>query len=402
MRHTLHTAALLLALCALTACTDDSTDMGRVLVNDNTEYNGKEYTMAVDTAYSLRDDSLLTTGNSQIIIGNYTDAVFGKVTSQYFTQITLPNATTSVALNDVEIDSVVLTMVPQDLFPDTSLSYSMRFEVVQLEEAIDASGTYYATDNLAVNSSAVVYDGTVTVTSATKTVDLHLGGPIIDILRTTADRDQFATETKGLRISIAETGSDNGMVTFDLSDTRTGIRIFYHYNSDTTYYDFSISNGKHFTHCEHDYSGTALDGQTSLDGGNRLYMDPLGGFNIVVGFDRAIRTFHTEHPMAVIHSAELLLPLATEADGRHPKRLIATNGTRYIIDYISAGVDGYYNSDSNWYRIRMPQHLQGMLRDGYDHGTHLLIDARGSVAERTVINGYNETDKVRIKLIYTE
>lgn len=402
MRHTLHTAALLLALCALTACTDDSTDMGSSLINGNTAYNGKEYTMTVDTAYSLRDDSLLTSGNTQIIIGNYTDPVFGKVTSQYFTQITLPNATTSVALSDVTIDSVVLTLVPVNLFPDTSLSYNLRFEVVQLEQAIDANGTYHAGDNLPVNNSAVLYDGSLTVSSATKTVDLNLGGPINDILRTTAERDQFTTETKGLRISITETGSDNGMVTFDLSDTRTGMRIYYRYETDTNYYDFSVSNGKHFTHFEHDYSGTAFDGLTSIDGANRLYLEPLGGFNIVVGFDRSLRAFHAEHPMAVIHSAELLLPLATGADSRTPNRLIATNGTRYIIDYISAGVDGYYNSDSNWYRIRVPQHLQGLLRDGFDLGTHLLIDARSSTAERTIINGYDQTDKVRIKLIYTE
>ena len=50
----------------------------------------------------------------------------------------------------------------------------------------------------------------------------------------------------------------------------------------------------------------------------------------------------------------------------------------------------------------MPLHLQSMLRDGFDKGTHLLIDARGSVAERTVLNGYNETDKIKINLIYTE
>ena len=65
-------------------------------------------------------------------------------------------------------------------------------------------------------------------------------------------------------------------------------------------------------------------------------------------------------------------------------------------------MDGYYHSDSIRYRIRVPLHLQSMLRDGFDKGTHLLIDARGSVADRTVLNGYNQTDKIKINLIYTE
>lgn len=402
MRHTLHTTALLLALLTMAACSDDATDMGATLIDGSTVYDGKEYTMTVDTAYSLRDDSLLTTGNSQIIIGNYADPLFGKVSASFFTQITLPNATTSVSMSAVEIDSVVLTLVPEGLFPDTAQSYTLRFEVVQLAEAIDGSKQYYATDSIAVDAGAVLYDGTLTVSAATDSINLRLGGPINNILRTTGERDEFAAATKGLRISIAAAGSDNGMVTFALSDTRTRMRTYYHYGTDTTHYDFSISNGKHFTHFVHDYAGTALDGQNSVDGASRLYLDPLGGFNAVVGFGRSLQAFHEQHPLAVIHRAELLLPVAAEAPARHPQRLIATNGTRYINDYALAGVDGYYDSDSNRYRLRMPLHVQNLLRTGHDGGTHLLIDTRGSTAERTLLNGYNESETIKIKLIYTE
>ena len=141
---------------------------------------------------------------------------------------------------------------------------------------------------------------------------------------------------------------------------------------------------------------------TSIKGDRRLYLDPLGGFTAVVGFDRSIRAFREAHPLAVVHKAELLLPVAAEAAAKKPKRIIATNGTRYINDYISTGVDGYYHSDSSRYSILVPLHLQSMLRDGFDKGTHLLIDSRGSVAERTLFNGYNETDKIKINLIYTE
>ena len=65
-------------------------------------------------------------------------------------------------------------------------------------------------------------------------------------------------------------------------------------------------------------------------------------------------------------------------------------------------MDGYYDGTNHRYRIRMPLHLQELLRNGFDRGTHLLIDSRGSVAERTILNGYNETDKPRIELDYTE
>ena len=403
MRKTLRFAALLLTLCALTACTDDESDLGSTLMDANNIYNAKNYTMTVDTAYSLRDDSLLTTGNTQIMIGNYHDAIFGKVTAQYFTQITLPNATTSVAFNDVEIDSVVMTLAYDSIFPDTTRSYSLHFEVVQLAEAMDADKQYYAMDSIDVNSSAVLFNGTVQAVPGSGTIDMRLDNELsIAILQMTANRDAFAEATKGLRISVLPAGSDEGMMAVNLSDTRTLIRVHYHYDTSAYTFDLSISNGKHFTHFAHDYSGTVLDGVRSLDGASRLYLDPLGGFKTVVSFDRSIRAFREAHPRAVVHNAELLLPVAAEADAKRPRRLIATNGTRYITDYISAGVDGYYHSDSSRYRIYMPLHLQSLMRDGFDKGIHLLIDARGSVAERTVLNGYNETDKIKINFIYTE
>lgn len=402
MRNSLRFAALLLTLLALTACTDDESDLGSTLMNADAIYNAKTYTMTVDTAYSLRDDSLLTTGNIQIMIGNYHDAIFGKVTAQYFSQITLPNATSSVAFDSVTIDSVVMTLAYDSVFPDTSRSYTMHFEVLQLAEAIASDKQYYAMDSIEVDANAVLFNGTVQVPSGSSTINLNLGGPINDILSRTAERDAFAEATKGLRIRVLPTGSDEGLMAINLFDTRTMIRVHYHYGTTSYHFDLSLSNGKHFTHFVHDYSGTALEGVRSLDGAQRLYLDPLGGFKAVVSFDRTIRAFREAHPRAVVHKADLLLPVAAEADAKKPNRIIATNGTRYINDYISTGVDGYYLSDSSSYRIRVPLHLQSMMRDGFDKGTHLLIDARGSVAERTLLNGYNETNKIRINLIYTE
>ena len=43
-----------------------------------------------------------------------------------------------------------------------------------------------------------------------------------------------------------------------------------------------------------------------------------------------------------------------------------------------------------------------MLRNGFDNGTKMLIDSRSSVVTRTILNGYNETDRPRIELEYTE
>ena len=402
MRHALHTAALLLAICTLAACADEETDLGANLMGGETIYNGKSYTMYVDTAYSLRDDSLITSGNTKIVIGNYTDATFGTVSAQFFTQITLPSTNQNINFGEVTIDSVVLSLAIDSLFPDTSLTYSMHFEVMHLAEPLSADSTYYSFCSVPVDAGGVLYNETKQVKGGAGVVNLVLGGSINSILSLTANSDEFAELTKGLRISIVAASSDDGMLAVDLSQTATRIRAHYRYGDDTAYYDFSISNGIHFSHFVHNYSGTVVNGQKSVDGGNRLYLEPLAGYNAVVGYDRALRAFRAEHPLAVVHRAELLLPVATEAPAKLPQRLIAITGKRYITDYISAGVDGYYNSDNKCYRLRIPLHMQELLRSGFDNGTKLLIDSRSSVVTRTILNGYNETDRPKIELEYTE
>lgn len=402
MRHALHTAALLLAICTLAACADEESDLGASLMGGSAIYNGKSCTMYADTAYSLRDDSLITAGNTKIVIGNYTDATFGTVSAEYYTQITLPSTNQNIDFGEVAIDSVVLSLAIDSLFPDTSLTYNMHFEVMHLAEALSADSTYHSFCSVPVDAGGVLYSGTKQVTGCAGVVNLVLGGSINNILGLTANSDEFATLTKGLRIKIVAASSDDGMLAVDLSQTATRIRAHYRYGDDTAYYDFSISNGIHFTHFAHNYSGTVVNGQKSVDGGSRLYLEPLAGYNAVVSFDRAIRVFREEHPLAVVHRAELVLPVATEAPAKLPQRLIATTGKRYITDYISAGVDGYYNSDNKYYRLRIPLHVQELLRSGFDNGTKLLIDSRSSVATRTILNGCNETDKPRIELEYTE
>ena len=402
MRHALHTAALLLALCTLAACTDEESDLGATLMGGDAIYNGKSYTMYADTAYSLRDDSLQTAGLTKIVIGNYTDATFGKVSAQFFTQITLPSTNQNIDFGAVEIDSVVLSLAIDSIFPDTSLTYNLHFEVAHLAEALSADSTYYSFSSIPVDAAGTLFNEAKQVKGSDKVVNLVLGGEINSILSLIADRDEFATLTKGLRISIVAASSDEGMVTVDLSQTATRIRAHYRYGNDTAYYDFSVSNGVHFSHFEHDYSGTVVNGQARMDGGSRLYLEPLAGYNAMVSFDRALRAFHEEHPLAVVHRAELVLPVATEAPAKAPHRLLAVTGKRYITDYLSAGVDGYYDNGNKRYRLRIPLHLQEMFRNGFDNGTKMLIDSRSSVVTRTILNGYNETDRPRIELEYTE
>ena len=409
-------ALLLLASLSLASCTDEESDLGIDLVDSTTLYEGLYDTLYADNAWSELEDSLQTSDLSFGIIGNYHDATFGRVNSTLYTQLALPSNANDIAFDSMVIDSVVLSFAKTQLFPDTSATYHFRFEVKQLAEPLLSDTVYYAFDQLPVDEATLFYNSTVPVTYYDTVVSLKLDTSINSVIRRSATAEDFIAETKGLRIRILNS-SDEGMVTIDFSSVNTCLRAHYHYvyNNDTVTgtYTFLLGTGtSHFTHFEHDYSGTLFASGNPVPGTYRLYLDPMAGHRVRLKFDNAIQAFHVAHPWAVIHYAELLLPVAPEAlDGDQPDQLLTLgrddNGSDwYIDDLINVhdllGYDGTFHSDLGLYRIRVAQHLQGLLRIGHDPGFMIQISACRHAAQRTILNGLSTTDRPRIAIVYSE
>lgn len=411
MKRFLFSAAILLLLTA-TACSDKETELGLNLVDPQTLYQGKTFTFSADTAYSLRDDSLRTSGYSFCIIGNRNDALFGKASSELYTQIGLAAGTSTIDFNEVDIDSVVLTLVVDELYPDTGAGYNFHFEVVQLAEQVVTDTTYYATDQLPVDPTKVFFNQTVFVDAHDTVINLKLAPEIKDVISLSGSSDEFIASTKGLRIRIVD-DADDGMLSVNLAALQTCLTAHYHYGTDTTamYYKFLVGTGvQHFTHFTHDYTGTMFAGQTTVDGSASLYLEPLGGFNVMLSFDRQIQAFHEAHPLAVIHHAELLMPVASSGTSPMPDQIIVSRYTDstevFIPDYIDAytyhGYDGQYDTDRNLYRARITEHMQQLLREGRDPGLLLTLNSRRSSARQVVLEGRTSTDPVKIVIVYTE
>lgn len=408
-------AALLLVPAA--ACTDKETEIGLNLVDSTTLYDGKTHTLYANAAYSLRDDSLATSNYSFGIIGNYTDPLFGKVSSELYTQVAIASGMNTIDFDEVTIDSVVLCLTVDALFPDTASDrvYNFHFKVEQLDEAVMSDTIYYSNRQLPVKPGAVFFDATVNVTPQDSVVYLKMNSSINDVLKYNGTSEEFLEHVKGLKVSILDDASE-GMLGISFAATKTCLRAHYHLavsTGETTWsvYEFLVGTGAaHFTHFSHDYTGTMFDGNDSIDGSQLLYLEPMAGYNARLSFDADLRAFHEAHPLAVVHHAELLMPLAAAAPAEHPEKLVALavgDSTDVAIDdyidrYTYSGFDGTYDAVRDLYRIRITQHLQGLLRSGADPGMSVVLDARRSSGQRTVICGPQAATPVKIVLVYTE
>lgn len=411
---------LLLSLSLLllpAACTDDESDLGVNLQDPFTLYNGIRSTACLE-ACTMYDDSLSTTGYSAGVIGNYTDPVFGQVSATLFSQISLSGNSGISFADNVVIDSVVMTLVIDSVFPVAAAAdpIPLHFVVKQLDEPLSSDSNYYASCLLPANG-AIFFDGTVSYQA--DSVRLHLNESIYPVLKQDCSLADFLSATKGFCLTLADDAER--LVTLNLAATATRITMHYHTPAtENLRYNFIInSSARQFMHYQHDYSGSVINPianhtATSLAGDQKLYLEPLGGTKVRLSLQPFLDTFRVKHPTAVIHYAELIMPRADASDTSMPVRLLALKcasdgSSAYVTDAnvltnpnTYEGFDGYFNRDRQHYRMRLTQHLQELLRTGKDYGTDIIIDARRSSAFRAILNGTAASNPVHIDFIYTE
>ena len=372
---------VLFALLAPVACTEDPTDLGVDLQDPFTLFDGTRDTAYV-AACTIFDDSMWTADYNFCIFGDYADPLFGSARAVTYSQIAVAGANGINLSDEVVIDSVVMTLVIDTLYPAVpdSTPVHLHITINQLAEPMKDSGyrVYYASESLE-ESDVCFFDDDVTFYS--DSLNLRMRESIYPVLKQNCSTEDFLKIVKGFSLKLSE--GSNRMVTVDFSASETRLTLYYHTdNAD--------------------------------DGRQRLYLEPLGGTRVRLNLQPFLNEFRNAHPWAVVHYAELLLPVNSVADTQRPVRILANkkeaNGESTMVTdvnvlhnpYTYTGFDGHFDKKNNYYRLRVTRHLQELLRTGKDYGTELYIDGRRSTAFRTVLNGTGSDNPVRVVFVYSE
>lgn len=417
---------LFCTLAMFVSCDEKESDLGVELQDPATLYNGVTFT-AYGSAYTVFDDSLLTSGQSNALIGCYSDDVFGSSEGILFTQITTANnAGVEFDQNSI-IDSAVLSLSLASIFPEQTGAKSYRdlhFEIYQLSEPVLRDSAYYSFDELPI-SGTCFFDGIVRVEQNDSMVAaMTLNDNFLSYVRNRSydEAADFESAMKGIRIRLVNDGNPQA-VTINLAASATRICTYYRYanGSDTISrsYDFVISqSAPHFCQFKNSYNGVLstfnANHADSIAGSRYLYLSPMGGTNVKISFDSFVKQFHAAHPYAVIHYAELLLPMADISPDSKPEMVAAlkynadgsVSNIQDMYDNTFSGFDGTYNESGNCYRLRITQHVQKLVKNGADYGTLLILNARRSSPMRMVVNGTDSTqtgnNPIRLELVYSE
>lgn len=414
----------LFLLSFFAACTEEESNIGIDLQDPSTIYQGVADT-AYGTAYFLLDDSLLTTGLTSAIIGSGDDYNIGSTVASLYTNVSIPSGSSVVFDENCIIDSVVLSLSIASIdvmAADSASNQDVHFIISQLANRLDKDSSYYSTSSVSL-SNTIFFDDVVSVQrSDTMTARLKLTEAFSELVanHSFSSSDQFEETVKGMHIKLAPTSSSRNYVSINLSASATRLTVYYTYKVGETLsprsYDFSIgSDVTHFSRFEKVFSGDCSTFNTNRGDSirqARMYLSPLGGTNIRFNIDSYVRQFHQDHPLAIIHYAELILPVdVASAPAERPDYLAAvklfSNGVVANVPdmydaFTYAGFDGTYDASTKCYRMRITQHMQDLVRAGHDNGTLIVISGRRTSWQHTVVNGDMTADPIRIHLVYSE
>jgi len=421
------------------SCSKELTPIGLGLVED-VDLLSMGYTDTVKlVAYSIPDDSVYTRNLNinnvhYIQVGSMYDPVFGKTTSNLYSQLFLTSARTRFGTSPV-FDSAFLYLNYKGAYGDT-LS-NMTFHVYNLTEDIVDSLTSYSYSTVSYDPDPIgeitfqpkphdsaYYGGAKQSPTLRIPINSKFGNRVLGISDTNSLNTNagFVKEFKGICIiaDLQNTPGKGSIVTFKMPGDYIKLQMFYHNNPDSAKsYNFAISTGcSRFQNYNHNGYAEAipilkqqLAGNTGL-GEQFLFAQGLGGTKIKIKFPYLDKWFDNEK--IIVNDAQLIIGNSSVSTvfpnpGYLSLHGVGENGTTSPYSIIDendpAGYfDGTYNSTANNYRFRITRYIQQvLLGKERNTGLHLIIPSSNVNSSRLILNGTSSPQSdLKLYLRYTK
>lgn len=384
-----------------------------------------------------RVDSLSTKSASLSLVGNLNDPHFGNSDLSFYSQIGL----TSNSLTWEEgatTDSIVLQLLYAGYYGDTLTPLTLRVHEVT-ESLTGDSMTYYSNASFEVGDELANYTFQPTPMTKVKLDDSlsaniiripiynSLGDKFINSQETGfTSNDAFMNYFKGIRVSCEQASGTGSICYFNLLNTNSFLRIYYHTDHDTTTYDFNISDKYvRFNHFEHDYN-TAQAPITFNDTAfnEYIYVQSTAGVRSRIQFPELAQWAEDQNTNILINEAKLTLTGANglvngvnndTATFTQPIQLVVVkaqeDGSYSLLPDQLVGTNyfgGYYEPETDQVWFRISEYVQDLILAGpnaEDYGLYIYTYSGAFNAKRWIMHGPNspEIDKrIKLDIIYSK
>lgn len=388
-------------------------------------------------AETERIDSLSTKAASLSLVGDLNDPFFGNSNLSFYTQIGLTSNSTKWG-EGATTDSIVLQIVYSGYYGDTLSQLTLKVNEVA-ESMSGDSMTYYSNTSFALGEELANYTFSPRPRTFSNIDDDSLFTAVIRIPiantlgeRFISNESQFTSNKtfmnyfNGLNVSCEPANGTGVICYFNLLNTKSYLRIYYHNNHDTTFYDFNVSDKYiRFNHFDHDYASAqapiAFDDTASNE---YLYVQSTAGVRTRLVFPNLAQWAEDMNTNVLINEAKLIMNGANgvingvnndTAMFSQPAQLIVVkakeDGSYSILPDQMVGTK-YYNgmydakTDQVWFRIS--EYVQDLVLAGPDaenYGLFLYTYAGSNNAKRWILHGpgsQDTTNRIKLEIIYSQ
>lgn len=389
-------------------------------------------TSFVVSAYTVAFDSIFTNNFSDALLGETWDAVFGKSTASFLTQLRLRLLNLSYGTDPV-IDSAFLYLRLLEKHGNEPL----RVAVYELTDSLASDSSYNAfisVDHLydgmdePVGKTETDYTGEERILKIPINLDWVMNKlviPSIEDSTIVASQDSFLNSFKGIYVKPTTSLSTygKGMYYFDYTSSDSKMTVFYRdleseNDSVTLKYEYGFfQENVRFNKFSNDLDAADPNLRVKFNYPDEepiqdsvFYLKGLGVAKGILFFDDIV---HWADSMPVaIHRAELRLEL--EEHDNMPKDSLTEqlflyemkDGKRVsLIDYTinSEIFDGNYNKPHKYYSFNITHHIQSLLKKD-DPDISIYIEPSQSYirAHSAILRTGHHSSRIKLILTYTK
>ena len=410
---------------ALISCKKKEYQLGADLVDQNSILQGTSVDTFDILSYSIIEDSVISDNASNVLLGSYSDPLFGTFSSSFYTQLRLASVDPNFAdPSTIVIDSFVIGLEYLGYYGELD---DQTFEVYQLEESLSIDSTYYSFNTLSHNGVNLVpaensvispkpLDPTIVGEDSLASqlriyLDTNLARTLINEATDEnstvfSSNEAFLDYFKGLYITTnnsIQTPGEGGAFYFDINDPSSKATIYFHQDTVATSYDLIInSECADFTNIQVDNSGTMVDQviQDSTLGNHTFYAQ---AFKTRAAL--SIPGLQNLPQNIVVHRADLELPVQFQTGYKYRPGVnisVATRADSASSDLVNVGVFGVYDDFNKRFNINIREYTQAIVNKTLPL-TEIVVSPLYFInsAERIVFNGKNTINKEKPRLVLT-
>ena len=364
--------------------------------------------------------SVSSTNLYMTTLGNMNDSLFGISNFDFYTQLSLTTESQTWGTNAVT-DSVVLNLVYSGFYGDTTEYLTVK--VFELEEAMLSDTTYKSNQNFEYDPTVL---GDISFSPRPLTspdtilgrgllripIDPSFGDKLIQNESHMVDNDHFKEFFKGFYLDCEKTNAAGAICYFNPTHSYTCMRVYYHNDTDTLFYDFDISsNDVYVNHYTHDYTGH----ENIFEDNSRLYLQGSAGTKVWLKFPNIKEWADAQEGHVIINEAKLILTGAvTDTAMYTPPASLILVGEKHSTDttYVylpdqyegSSYFGGSYDETEGMVWFRISEYIQQLVMNGgYQDidGVYLNVGSSATVARRWAFYGTGQENPLRLEIVYS-